>query len=223
MSLVIRHVVVSPFSENSYVLMCSRTHEAILIDPGDEAPRIEGLIASMKAKPVAMYATHAHLDHVGAIADLQDRYDVPTYLPEPDREWMEVLPLQAKMFRLTSPRVPRIDAPLLDGQRVAFGDIEGRAIFTPGHTQGGTCLYFEAEKVLITGDTLFVGSVGRTDLPGGDWETLAASIREKLFVLPKDVIFYPGHGDEGRLGDEIADNPFVGEGALGPVRVPRMP
>jgi hydroxyacylglutathione hydrolase len=157
------------------------------------------------------------------VADLQERYGVPTFVPAADREWLEALPMQARMFRLGERRVPRVDADLLDGQAIAFGGVRGRAIATPGHTAGGTCLWFEDDRVLVTGDTLFVGRVGRTDLPGGDFETLARSIRERLFVLPDDATFYAGHGDPGRLGDERRHNPFVGEGAAGRPLRPRMP
>jgi glyoxylase-like metal-dependent hydrolase (beta-lactamase superfamily II) len=223
MGLSVRHVVVGLFQENTYVLMCERTREAIVIDPGDEAPRILKLIESMQAKPVAIYATHAHIDHVGAIADLQERYGIKAYAPDADGEWIDALPLQAQMFRLPSPPQPRIDGSLADGQRISFGEIEGIAIATPGHTEGGTCFYFEREKVLITGDTLFAGSVGRTDLPGGSWATLEKSIRERLFSLPDDVMFYPGHGEEARLGDEKRHNPFVGEAAGGDSWTKRMP
>jgi glyoxylase-like metal-dependent hydrolase (beta-lactamase superfamily II) len=223
MSLVVRWVVTGPFQENSYLLMCSETREAILVDPGDDADDIAALVAEEQAKPVAIYATHAHIDHVGAIAELQEKYAVPTYVPGADLEWLEALPLQAQMFRLGEKRIPRVDGDFADGQRIAFGRIEGVGIATPGHTEGGTCLWFEQEKVLVTGDTLFVGSIGRTDLPGGDFSTIARSIRARLFSLPDDVTFYPGHGDPGRLGDERRNNPFVGEAAAARARVPRMP
>jgi hydroxyacylglutathione hydrolase len=223
MGLSVKHVVVGLFHENSYVLMCDQTHEAILIDPGDESPRIVSLIESMKAKPVAIYATHAHIDHVGAIGDLQEKYAVKAYAPAADEDWLDALPMQAQMFRLPSPKQPRIDGVIEDGQRIAFGALEARAIATPGHTQGGTCLYFEREKVLMTGDTLFAGSIGRTDLPGGSFEVLEKSIRERLFSLPDDVTFYPGHGEDGRIGDERQHNPFVGDQARGAAWSKRMP
>jgi hydroxyacylglutathione hydrolase len=223
MSLEVKWAVTGPFQENSYLLVCSETQEAVLVDPGDEPGKLEALVARSGARLVGIYATHCHIDHVGAAAALQERFGVPFYAPPGDQPWLEALPMQAQMFRLGSVRVPRVDGPLTDGQRVSFGKVEGVAVFTPGHTEGGTCLWFERDRVLITGDTLFVGSVGRTDLPGGDFETLSASITGRLFTLPDDVVFYSGHGEPGRLGDEKRFNPFVGEGARPSPRVPRMP
>ncbi len=223
MGLEVRNVVVSVFQENSWVLKCTETGEAIFVDPGDEPDRIAALATSMQAKPVAIWLTHAHIDHVGAVAALQDRFSLPTYLAEDDRDWLDALPMQAQMFRLKASRVPRIDGPIREGDVIRFGKVEGRAIATPGHTPGGTCFYFEKEKVLVVGDTLFVGSVGRTDLPMGSWDELERSIRGRLFQLPDDVTFYSGHGPPGKLGDERKHNPFVGEDAAGPIpRVPRM-
>ncbi len=223
MSLAVRWVVTGPFQENSYLLVCTSTREAILVDPGDEPERIAALVEREQARPVALYATHAHLDHVGALAELQDHYRVPTFVPAGDFEWLEALPLQAQMFRLPAPRRPRVDGPLVEGQRILFGELAGVALATPGHTEGGTSLWFEKEGVLVTGDTLFAGSVGRTDLPGGDFPTLVRSIRERLFALPDETTFYSGHGEPGRLGDEKRSNPFVGELAPGSARAPRRP
>ena len=224
MALVVRWCVTGPFRENSYLLVDDATREAVLVDPGDDADDIAALVERERATVKAIYATHGHLDHVGAIADLQERYDVPTFVPPGDRAWVESLPDQARLFRLGEKRIPRVDGDFVDGQRIAFGQIEGIAIATPGHTKGGTCLWFPVDKVLVTGDTLFVGSVGRTDLPGGNFETLSSSIRDRLFALPDDVTFYPGHGDPGRLGHEKLQNPFVGARAMGgTVRTPRMP
>lgn len=221
--LDVRWAVTGPFQENSYLLLCSDTKQAILVDPGDDAADLEQLICDAGAKVVAIYATHGHIDHVGAVAELQDRLCVPTYAPAGDQPWLDALPMQAQMFRLGPKRVPRVDHDLKDGDVIRFGKIEGRAIATPGHTQGGTCLWFEAERVLVTGDTLFVRGVGRTDLPGGDYDTLEASITQRLFTLPDDVTFYSGHGDPGRLGDEKRFNPFVGAAGSSGARVPRMP
>lgn len=223
MALSVSHVVTGPFQENSYVLACTETREGILVDPGAEAERIAALVEEEGVRPIAIWATHAHLDHVGAMAELQERYGIPAWVPEGDRDWIEALAQQAQMFGLPPPRQPRVDGPVVDGAEIAFGHVRGRVIATPGHTQGGSCFWFANDGVLITGDTLFVGSIGRTDLPGGDLETLKASIRGRLFALPDEVRFHPGHGEAGRLGDEKRLNPFVGERARVGLRVPRMP
>jgi glyoxylase-like metal-dependent hydrolase (beta-lactamase superfamily II) len=223
MPLDVRWIPTGPFQENSYLLTCTETREAALVDPGDDAVDIARMVDDAGAKVVAIYATHAHIDHVGAVADLQERYRVPTYVPDGDLDWLEALPVQARMFRLGDKRVPRVDGPLVDGQELAFGHVRGRALATPGHTRGGTCLWFEQDRVLVTGDTLFVGSIGRTDLPGGDHATLLRSIRARLFTLPDDVTFYAGHGDPGSLGEEKRHNPFVGAAASPGARAPRMP
>lgn len=215
MSLNIEWVVTGPFQQNSYVLACSDSKEAILVDPGDEPERIAELVETMGVRPLAIWLTHGHLDHVGAAASLQDRYGIPLYAPEGDREWIESLPMQAAMFRQPAKRVPRIDGPVVDGGEIAFGNVRGRIIATPGHTEGGSCFWFPDALALVTGDTLFDGSVGRTDLPGGDYSTLERSIKERLFTLPDEVTFYSGHGGPGSLGREKRHNPFVGEQAGG--------
>ncbi|MFM2153281.1 MAG: hypothetical protein RL199_1716 [Pseudomonadota bacterium] len=224
MALVVRWCVTGPFQQNSYLLVDDATREAVLVDPGDDAEEIAALVERERATVRAIYLTHGHIDHVGAVAVLQERYGAPTFAPAGDRGWLDALPEQARMFRLGDRRVPSVDGDLDDGQAIPFGNIRGQAIATPGHTEGGTCLWFPADRVLVTGDTLFVGSVGRTDLPGGDFETLAESIRDRLFTLPEGVTFYAGHGEPGRLDDEKLHNPFVGALASGGRgRTPRMP
>lgn len=215
MGLRVRWLVTGPFQQNSYLLTCDQTKEAILVDPGDEADRLAQLVEQEGARPVAIWNTHAHIDHVGAAAALQDRYGIPLHLGEGDRMWVEALPMQAAMFGLQGVRAPRIDAAIEEGQEIAFGEIRGRALATPGHTEGGFSFYFEADQALITGDTLFDGGVGRTDLPGGSAQVLERSIRERLFTLPDEVTFYSGHGGPGKIGRERRMNPFFGEQTTG--------
>lgn len=215
MSLSVKWLVTGPFQQNSYLLVCDQTKEAIFVDPGDEADRLAKLAQDEGVTPVAIWCTHCHIDHVGAVAELQDLYKIPVYVPDGDREWLDALPMQASMFRLPPKRVPRVDGPVTDGATVSFGQVRGQVIATPGHTEGGSCFWFPEANVLITGDTLFDGSVGRTDLPGGDHPTLVRSIKERLFTLPDEVTFYSGHGDPGSLGREKKHNPFVGEQAAG--------
>lgn len=215
MALIVKWVVTGPFQQNSYLLACSETRQAILVDPGDEPSRIAALVKKHDATPLAIWCTHCHIDHVGAAADLQDKYGIPLYAPDGDRQWLDMLPAQAAMFRLPPKRVPRVSGPVEDGAEIAFGNVRGQVIATPGHTEGGSCFWFPDELVLVTGDTLFAGSVGRTDLPGGNYKTLERSIKERLFPLPDETTFYSGHGEPGSLGQEKKHNPFVGEQASG--------
>jgi glyoxylase-like metal-dependent hydrolase (beta-lactamase superfamily II) len=208
MALKVDWVVTGAFQENAYVLTCTDTQAAILVDPGDDVAAIVALVERVGAKPVGVWNTHAHLDHVAGVAELQERWQLPFRCAAADFEWLEGLPLQARMFGMVPPRVPAVAGPIEDGDAVVFGHVRGEALATPGHTEGGICFWFPEAKVLVTGDTLFVGSVGRTDLPGGDFEALERSIR-RLYTLPDDVTFYAGHGGPGLLGREKRTNPFV--------------
>jgi hydroxyacylglutathione hydrolase len=218
MSLLVRRIVTGAFQENAYVVGCTATKSAILVDPGDDADEIRAVLSAEGLTPTAIVNTHAHIDHVGAVKRLQDALGLPFSLHEGDRVWLDGLDQQAAFFRLPNPGTPRVDHWLGDGEALRVGEQSGRIVHTPGHTPGGCCLYFEATRVLITGDTLFVGSVGRTDFPFSSWDDLERSIQQKLFPLGDDVTFYPGHGPEGRLGDERLHNPFVGIGDKGPRR-----
>ena len=209
--LVVARATVGPFQENAYVVGDPDTRDAALVDPGDEPEAIEALRATHGLVPRFVVNTHAHLDHVGAVAALQARHAIPFFLHPGDRSWLDALPAQAQMFGLDTPPTPGVDRWLAEGDVIALGTRSFRVIHTPGHTPGGTCLFFEADRVLFTGDTLFAGSVGRTDFPGGSWDELEASIRGKLFPLGDDVVFHSGHGPASTLGDERRTNPFVGE------------
>ncbi|MFT3914672.1 MAG: MBL fold metallo-hydrolase [Anaeromyxobacteraceae bacterium] len=209
--LVVRSVVVGPFQENSYLVACDRTGEAVLVDPGDEAPRILGLREPGGLKVTRVFATHGHIDHVTAAEAVREATGAPFSIHPEDEPWLAALPGQAEMFGFPRATPPTVDLRHGEGDEVRVGEHVGQVLHTPGHTRGGTCLWFPDAKVLFTGDTLFAGSVGRTDLPGGDFDALRASIVERLFPLGDDVTFHPGHGPAGRLGDERRTNPFVGE------------
>ena len=170
--LVVEWVTVGPFRENSYVLGDRRSGEAVLVDPGDEPEAIEALLARLGLEPRYVLNTHAHLDHVGAVHHFQQARGLPFYLHPGDREWLEGLPLQGRMFGVPVSPVPRVDRWIADGDRFPLGDREIEVIHTPGHTPGGCCLFLREDRVLLTGDTLFAGSVGRTDFPGGSWDEL---------------------------------------------------
>jgi hydroxyacylglutathione hydrolase len=211
--LVVRHAVVGPFAANAYLAACDRTGEAVLVDPGGDVDRVLALAEPGGYRVTRIFCTHGHVDHVAGAAEAKARTGAPLWLHALDGPWLEALPRQAEMFGFDAVEVPAVDERPEHGARFTVGACEGVVLHTPGHTQGSTCLSFPDEKVVFTGDTLFSGSVGRTDLPGGDFEALARSIKERLFTLGDDVRFLPGHGPGGTLGDERRSNPFVGEGS----------
>jgi glyoxylase-like metal-dependent hydrolase (beta-lactamase superfamily II) len=208
--LVVRNAVVGPFAANAYVAACDRTGEAILVDPGGEIPRVLAL-REPAWRVARILCTHGHIDHVAGGAEARKETGAPLAIHAGDEGWLSALPRQAEMFGFDPVTPPPVDARLADGEAFRVGGCEARVLHTPGHSPGSCCFFFPEEKLLFTGDTLFSGSVGRTDLPGGDFDALSASIREKLFTLGDDVRFFPGHGPAGLVGDERRSNPFVGE------------
>ena len=199
--------VVGPFEENAYLLACARTREAVLIDPGDEAQEILEMVRAHGAHVLAILNTHGHLDHVCAAAELRSALAAPFRLHAADRFLLDALPAQAEMFGLILAEAPEVDQPLEDGETIAVGDLRVRVMHTPGHSPGGVS--FLAGDALFSGDTLFFGSIGRTDLPGGDDRVLISSIRNRLLPLGDDVRVFPGHGPETTLGSERLHNPFL--------------
>jgi hydroxyacylglutathione hydrolase len=213
--LVVRHTVVGPLQSNGYLAGCSETQEAILIDPGAEVPRLLGMREPGGFRITRIVFTHGHIDHVAGGAEAQRTLGVPIQTHAGDRNWLESLVPQATMLGFERPDAPlAIDHFHQDGEVFQVGRYEGRIIHTPGHTRGSCCVFFAEPKVLFSGDTLFVGSVGRTDLIDGDFAALERSISTRLFTLGDDVRFYPGHGPSGLIGNERMHNPFVGARAL---------
>jgi hydroxyacylglutathione hydrolase len=210
--LVVRHAVVGPFAENTYLVGCSETSEAILVDPGGDIARVLAMREPGGMRIGTIFLTHGHVDHAAGVAELQQKLGVSCTAHDADRSWLDALPQQIEMFGFEEagdpPSVTRWHA---DGEEVRVGRQVGRILHTPGHTAGGCCLFFPDARVAFTGDTLFAGSVGRTDLPGGDFLALERSIKERLFPLGDDVQFFPGHGPGSTIGEERRSNPFVGE------------
>jgi glyoxylase-like metal-dependent hydrolase (beta-lactamase superfamily II) len=155
-----------------------------------------------------IYNTHGHLDHIGAVAELQESLEVPWWLHPEDAPVVKAANRAAAMYGLPPMRIPTADKELSDGMEVAVGSLKARVITTPGHTPGGVCFLFE-EKELFTGDTLFAGGIGRSDLPGGDGRLLIKSIKERLLTLPEDIRIWPGHMGDSTIGQEKRANPFV--------------
>jgi hydroxyacylglutathione hydrolase len=201
---------VGPLQCNCTILADEASGEAVVIDPGDEPDRILRALQTMKLKAMALLHTHAHFDHITGTRGVREATGAPIRLHAADFPLYDALPDQAALFGLRAgPALPP-DAPLCDGDTIRFGQFALRAIHTPGHTPGSTCFELQGDRsVLFSGDTLFRRSVGRTDLWGGDTETILASIREKLFALPGDVPVVCGHGPSTTIEEEKRLNPFA--------------
>lgn len=201
---------VGPLQCNCTILADEDSGEAVVIDPGDEPDRILRTLVEMRLKAVALLHTHAHFDHITGTRRVKEATGAPIRLHAADFPLYDALPDQAALFGLRAdPPLPP-DAPLADEERIRFGRYALRAIHTPGHTPGSTCFELLGDRpVLFSGDTLFRRSIGRTDLWGGDTETILSSIREKLFALPGDVPVVCGHGPGTTIEEEKRLNPFA--------------
>lgn len=197
-------LTVGPFQENCYLL--AHEGDLAIFDPGDEPERLIEAIERTGARPRYILLTHAHLDHVGACKALQDRYGVPVCVPRHELELLQNLPLQCQLFGLPPLPQPQVDRVLEGHEALPFGSGQLEQIPTPGHSPGGVSYRF-GDHVFV-GDTIFAGGVGRTDLWGGSWPTLQASIEGRLFTLPDEVALYPGHGPPTSVGTEKRSNPF---------------
>jgi hydroxyacylglutathione hydrolase len=210
--LAVRQAVVGPFAENTWLVADTDTGDALVLDPGGETARVLGL-AQPDLRIGRIVATHGHVDHIFGAEELRRRTGASFHIHSGDEPFVRALPGQAAGLGFGAARSPEVSGFLADGDVVRVGNHEGRVIHTPGHSPGGVCLHFPADGVLFTGDTLFAGSVGRTDLPGGDAATLLRSIRERILPLGDDVRFFPGHGPAGTLGEERRSNPYAGDSA----------
>jgi glyoxylase-like metal-dependent hydrolase (beta-lactamase superfamily II) len=209
--LVVRRAVVGPFAANAYLAACDRTGEAVLVDPGADLSRILGLREPGGFRVVRIFCTHGHPDHVSAAAEARQVTGAPLSIHAADEPWLVTFPEIAGRYGLEPAVAPAIDRRHEHGESFAVGEQRAVVLHTPGHSAGSCCLHFPDAGVVFTGDTLFAGSVGRTDLPGGDLDALIASIRDRVFSLGDAVRFHPGHGAGGVIGDERRLNPFAGE------------
>ena len=212
--MILESLVVSLFQENTYILGDEASGAGVLIDPGDESTRIALAVEQSGLEIEKILLTHAHIDHVGAVTDLVEEYGCPVYIHPEAEPMLAQIPSQAMMMGIKFGKVPTADEHLPSGESIAVGGLSLRALYTPGHAPGHLSLYCESEGIVIAGDALFAGGIGRTDLPGGDTETLLASIRDELLTLPDETVVYPGHGPATTIGEERASNPFLTGGGV---------
>lgn len=199
---------VPPFMKNGFIVGCERTREAILIDPGDEVDQLLAAVRDLEVDVRHILLTHAHIDHVTGVGAAKDALSVPVYLHRDDLFLYERTVEQGKMFGFNVSQPPPVDV-FYDGSPIQFGDLTVNVHHTPGHCPGGVCL--QIGQHLFVGDTLFAGSIGRTDLPGGNYEVLMKSITGVIFPLGDEAIVHPGHGADTTVRRERTSNPFVVE------------
>jgi glyoxylase-like metal-dependent hydrolase (beta-lactamase superfamily II) len=211
--VIIESAAAPPFFKNGFVLACETTRQAIVIDPGDEVDDLLSFITREKLTPVAILLTHAHVDHVSGVGRAKRALNVPVHLHRDDQFLYDGAAEHGRMFGLDVEPPPPVDV-YYDGRGpIAFGEYDVFVHHTPGHCPGGVCLQVgrrgEKGLDLFVGDTLFEGSIGRSDLPGGDYDTLIQSIKGVLFSFGDDARVYPGHGPATTIGDERRSNPFL--------------
>jgi hydroxyacylglutathione hydrolase len=200
---------VGPLQCNCSIIGDETTREAMVIDPGDDIADILALIATHDLQVKQIVITHAHIDHVGGAMKLRAVTGAPILLNQNDSVLLKMLDIQAAWLGMTAPGKVEIDHSIGESDKVQAGPLTGQVIHTPGHTEGSICLYFEAENKLIAGDTLFAGSIGRTDLPGGSFDKIIRSLHQKVLALPDETVVVPGHGPLTSIGEERDSNPFL--------------
>ena len=207
--MILEMLTVGPFQENCYVIGDEEAGVGAVVDPGDEATRIALAVEQTNLEIAQILITHAHIDHVGAIAALVDEYGCPVLMHAEAEPMLKRLPTEAIMMGLRFGKVPAVDRFIEDEEVIPVGGLELRSLYTPGHAPGHLAFYLESAGLLLSGDALFAGSVGRVDLPGGSMEVLMHSIEERFLTLPDETSVYPGHGPKTTIGTERRHNPFL--------------
>jgi glyoxylase-like metal-dependent hydrolase (beta-lactamase superfamily II) len=201
---------VGPLQCNCSIIGDETTHEAMVIDPGDDIDDILAVLREQKLQVKQIVITHAHIDHVGGAMKLRAQTGAPILLNQNDYALLKMLDMQATWLGMAPPGEVTIEASVTDGDSLQTGSLKANVLHTPGHTEGSICLYFPAEKLLIAGDTLFARSIGRTDLPGGSYEKIMRSLHGRVMTLPDETVVIPGHGQRTTIGEEREENPFLG-------------
>ena len=205
--MIIKTLALGPIMANCFIVGCENTKSAVVIDPGDEVNKILMSLADSKLTVKYIINTHGHFDHVGANKRLKDATGAPILIHKSDADMLAQVSLSAMAFGMSGENSPPADKTIGEGDKITFGDITLTVLHTPGHSLGGVSLH--SNGVVFVGDSLFAGSIGRTDFPGGDYDTLISSIKTKLFPLGDDVVVYSGHGPATTIGREKRFNPFL--------------
>jgi len=212
MALNYQIIPVTPFEQNCSLLWCDETLRAAVVDPGGDIARILSAVKSKGLTLEKILVTHGHIDHAGAVGELAERLSLPIEGPQREDDfWIENLSQQSQMFGFPEARSFTPDRWLEQGDRVSVGNVELMVLHCPGHTPGHVAFFNEPGRLAIVGDVLFKGSIGRTDFPKGDFDTLISSIHNRLWPLGDDVAFIPGHGPMSTIGAERRSNPFCGD------------
>jgi hydroxyacylglutathione hydrolase len=200
---------VGPLQCNCSIIGDETTHEAMVIDPGDDVGGVLAIIRQYKLTVKQIVITHAHIDHVGGAMKLRAATGAAILLNQNDYALLKMLDVQASWLGMATPGEVTIERSIGDGESLQAGSLRANVLHTPGHTEGSVCLYFPAEKLLIAGDTLFARSIGRTDLPGGSFNKIMRSLHDRVLTLPDETVVIPGHGPTTTIGEEREENPFL--------------
>ena len=204
--LNIKTLTVGPIEANCYLIY--NEDEVLIVDPGAEANRIIAAVEDLNVRPVAILLTHTHYDHIGAVDEIRKEYDIPVYVSGEEAAWLQDPTMNLSGMQGQNLIVEEAENIFQPDNEVAISDFKFTVVATPGHSPGGVSFIFAEDEFVITGDALFAGSVGRTDLPGSEAEKLVPNVREKLFILPDHYTIYPGHSGTSTIGQEMKTNPF---------------